>query len=120
MLIQFSIFIFLCFTHNFFAVNTQSFLGNEFDECVNFDEICPEIFDEDEVECFADTKLGNVIGLELKTVFEDGSFCAYRGIPYAKAPIGALRFKVKFFVVFHLNRNEIKSEWIKALRIELI
>lgn len=49
------------------------------------------------LSCSVQTKLGHIIGKELKTVFGDPKnvkFCGYRGIPYAKAPIDDLRFKV--------------------------
>lgn len=49
------------------------------------------------ISCSVDTKLGKINGKELKTVLGDPEnvrFCSYRGIPYAKPPIGDLRFKV--------------------------
>lgn len=93
MYIQSSILI-LCLTKFFFVVKTQSFLGNEMNMCIEFDETCHEIFDEDDVECFVESKFGNIYGVQLETIFENESFCAYRGIPYAKIPIDSFRLKV--------------------------
>lgn len=101
-----SLILILCLTKLFSIVNTQSFLGNEINECIEFDETCHEIFDEDNVECFVETKFGNIYGVQLKTIFNDESFCAYRGIPYAKIPIGSFRFKV-IFVLFLILMMEM-------------
>lgn len=40
------------------------------------------------------TKYGDVRGKFLKTLFDDGKYFAFQGIPYAKSPINELRFKV--------------------------
>lgn len=41
------------------------------------------------------TKYGDVRGKLLKTLFDDGKYFAFQGIPYAKSPVNELRFKVK-------------------------
>lgn len=41
-----------------------------------------------------ETKLGKVRGLALHSVVGD-DFLAFKGIPYAKPPVGELRFKVR-------------------------
>lgn len=38
---------------------------------------------------------GIVIGKAEKTLFKSEDYLAFRGVPYAAAPIGKLRFKVK-------------------------
>lgn len=43
------------------------------------------------------TTLGAISGIRQKTVLGNGTFCSYRGIRYAEAPIGKLRFKVYIF-----------------------
>ena len=40
------------------------------------------------------TSLGDIAGIREQTVLGNSSFCSYRGIRYAEAPIGELRFKV--------------------------
>lgn len=52
-----------------------------------------------------ETQLGKISGIALKTVPEKHKhhidFCGYRGIPFAKPPIGELRFKVSMrYVIF--------------------
>lgn len=41
------------------------------------------------------TTLGNISGIQQHTVLGNNTFCSYRGIQYAEAPVGKLRFKVK-------------------------
>lgn len=43
--------------------------------------------------CNIDTELGWIQGKSLRTISENKTFCSYRGIPYAKAPVGNLRFR---------------------------
>lgn len=89
-----TIFILLLFTiitaksqhyHNFNQIG-QSIVGaNGRTDCV------------DTIFCSVQTKLGQVVGKKLKTIFGDSKnvkFCSYRGIPYGKRPVGNLRFKV--------------------------
>lgn len=40
------------------------------------------------------TNSGPVKGLKLLTKYENKDYYSYKGIPYAKPPIGPLRFKV--------------------------
>ncbi|KAH8243622.1 hypothetical protein KR032_009033 [Drosophila birchii] len=40
-----------------------------------------------------DTKYGKVCGLQRKTVYDEELYFAFEGIPYAKPPVGELRFK---------------------------
>ncbi|XP_055296943.1 juvenile hormone esterase-like [Sitodiplosis mosellana] len=40
-----------------------------------------------------ETTLGNIAGIRQQTVLGNSSFCSYRGIRYAVAPVGKLRFK---------------------------
>lgn len=42
------------------------------------------------------TKYGNLEGF-WKTSYEGRTYAAFEGIPYAKSPVGILRFKVSFF-----------------------
>lgn len=52
---------------------------------------CPN----DGTECeLIKTKLGKIGGIQLRTVFGEKPFCAYRGIRFGLPPIGNLRFKV--------------------------
>lgn len=53
-------------------------------------------------ECFIETEFGFIQGERMQTFFENETFCAYRGIPYAKPPIGDLRFKVKTLLFFQI------------------
>ncbi|XP_055296930.1 juvenile hormone esterase-like [Sitodiplosis mosellana] len=47
-----------------------------------------------ELDCpVIETKLGNIAGIRQQTVLGNSSFCSYRGIRYAVAPVGKLRFK---------------------------
>lgn len=41
------------------------------------------------------TDLGDIRGSVLKTLLQDRPYYAFRGIRYAKAPVGELRFKVR-------------------------
>lgn len=40
-----------------------------------------------------DTKYGRVRGLQRKTVYDEELYFAFEGIPYAKPPLGELRFR---------------------------
>lgn len=40
------------------------------------------------------TKLGKISGTQMTTLFDENSFCGYRGIRFAMPPVGDLRFKV--------------------------
>ena len=42
-------------------------------------------------------------------------FYAFRGIRYAKAPVGKLRFKVRMYYCFSLNHQSIKIGSIKYI-----
>lgn len=45
--------------------------------------------------CIVETNIGRVRGKLNQTLFEKKPYYSFRGIPFAKAPIGNLRFKVK-------------------------
>lgn len=60
-----------------------------------------------------DTEYGQVRGQEEFTLFENKSYFAFRGIPFAEPPVGELRFKVKllidfFFYIFNVFQCFIK------------
>lgn len=42
------------------------------------------------------TESGRIRGVQQTTVLNNKKFIAYKGIPYAKPPVGNLRFKVQF------------------------
>lgn len=42
-------------------------------------------------------KQGKINGKEQKSVLNEKTFYSFQGIPYAKSPIGELRFQVIFF-----------------------
>lgn len=46
-----------------------------------------------------ETKYGQVRGVRKITMLKNVDFYSFRGIPYAKSPIGQLRFKVSSFSV---------------------
>lgn len=41
---------------------------------------------------------GKIRGQKFQTLIEKNEFYSFEGIPYAKAPIGELRFKVNFII----------------------
>lgn len=41
------------------------------------------------------TKSGRIRGVRMISLLQNVSYYSFKGIPYAKKPIGALRFKVK-------------------------
>lgn len=84
------------------GVSAHRFCESEVSECDELDDFCLDISDEDEYDCFVETALGAVHGVQLATIFEDQSFCAFRGIPYAKAPTGSRRFRVISVQIIHL------------------
>lgn len=45
-------------------------------------------------QVIVDTSLGKVEGIEVKSIVKDEKFYSFMGIPYGKAPLGELRFKV--------------------------
>lgn len=46
-----------------------------------------------------ETKNGLIRGVRLKTLLKNLDYFAFRGVPYGKAPIGELRFKVNKIVL---------------------
>lgn len=55
--------------------------------------LCNEIYST-KLPDVIETTSGFICGNVLQTPLSDTQFHAYRGIPYAEAPIGKLRFKV--------------------------
>lgn len=45
------------------------------------------------------TNYGSVRGLRNSTLFQERTYFSFRGIPYGKPPVGALRFKVNIILV---------------------
>ena len=62
------------------------------------------------------TTLGNIAGIRQHTVLGNGSFCSYRGIRYAEAPVGELRFKVSF----HSNSSILNRQSLTKENIQII
>lgn len=57
--------------------------------------------DENNVEfCSIETESGFVRGKQNRTLYGKKPFYSFRGIPYAKPPVGNLRFKVNCFEEF--------------------
>ena len=54
----------------------------------------------DEVTVTVNTVNGQVRGHRQYTLFEQKLFYAFKGIPYARPPVGSLRFKVCFLLYF--------------------
>lgn len=44
------------------------------------------------------TMAGSFRGRQAFTMFDQRRYYAFKGLPYAEPPLGALRFKVKYFV----------------------
>lgn len=57
-------------------------------------DVTSESDDDEEEYKVIETKNGKVQGILETTLFKEVGFFAFRGIPFAKAPIGKLRFKV--------------------------
>lgn len=57
----------------------------------------------DDNSLIVQTESGKIRGVQLKTNLNQRKFNAFRGIPYAQAPTGSLRFKV-------INKKELKSK----------
>ena len=61
---------------------------------------CSSFASESEADSFTlKTSLGEIEGLSLK----DGKVKAFLGIPYAKPPLGELRFKVVIYLLSNQN-----------------
>lgn len=50
------------------------------------------------------TTTGAIRGLRLKTLFDERPYTSFKGIPFAKAPLGELRFMVSEIVQFEARR----------------
>lgn len=50
--------------------------------------------DDDSIFCTINTNSGQIRGKQNQTLFDKVPYFSFRGIPYAKPPIGNLRFKV--------------------------
>lgn len=46
---------------------------------------------------------GRLMGKNFDTVSKSATFYAFKGIPYAQPPVGALKFQVSFFLNFVLH-----------------
>lgn len=51
--------------------------------------------------CTVETKNGFVRGIQMKSLLKNVNYFAFRGIPYAEAPIDELRFKVNEIFLAH-------------------
>lgn len=49
------------------------------------------------------TAYGKVCGKREVTLFKESPYYSFRGIPYARPPIGELRFQVNFYIAFFIN-----------------
>lgn len=58
--------------------------------------------------CIVNTKSGPIRGKINYTLFEKLPFYSFRGIPYGKAPVGNLRFKVN--KTDQINYNSVNSK----------
>lgn len=78
-------------------------------DCVDEEELtkCSNATECDIIE----TKLGNIKGILLPLFFVNDTFCAYRGIRYAKSPTDNLRFKVctKYYVDIIYSKYDLKN-----------
>lgn len=51
-------------------------------------------------------KNGLIRGTESRSMLQNVTFCSYKGIPYGKAPVGELRFKVNSIsLLFKVSSN---------------
>lgn len=79
-------------------VSTRKWLTRVFYSLAAFMVFCSvvtsESDDDDEEYKVIETKDGKVQGIVETTLFKEVDYFAFRGIPFAKAPIGKLRFKV--------------------------
>lgn len=62
---------------------------------------------DDESYKIIQTENGLVRGKKSFTFYEENPYFAFKGIPYAKPPINALRFKVR---IYFIKRNNILFE----------
>lgn len=46
------------------------------------------------------TKSGELIGTHATTLLDQRKFLSFRGIPYAQPPIGSLRFRVSYIIIW--------------------
>lgn len=53
-----------------------------------------------------ETQNGKVRGVRKTSLFKNIDYYSFKGIPYAKSPIGKLRFKVSFCEKKSLKKNE--------------
>lgn len=67
-----------------------------------------------------ETKSGRIRGKLDSTIIQNKSFYSFRGIPYAKKPIGALRFKVSSIlhnivcITFKYISSGTRTSWTMA------
>ena len=53
-------------------------------------------------DVIVDTSLGKVAGVEVKSILKDEKFYSFMGIPYAKPPVGELRFLVSVLLLYSI------------------
>lgn len=57
-------------------------------------------------DVIVDTSLGKVEGVEVKSILKDEKYYSFMGIPYAKPPVGDLRFLVSFIIIIFLELSK--------------
>lgn len=62
--------------------------------------IAISIVNSDDVKTIVETNSGPIRGKLFKTLFDQQSYYAFKGIPYAESPVNNLRFKVSYDKVY--------------------
>lgn len=65
------------------------------------------------------TKNGAIRGLKMKTFYNNISYISFRGIPFAKPPIGELRFKVYIYFYLYLKRSQLYKKMFLSRKKKL-
>lgn len=71
--------------------------------------VASENSDENEEFCTINTNSGQIRGKQNRTLFDNKTYYSFRGIPFAKPPIGDLRFKVTKTKLTKINCNKINK-----------